>query len=103
HQSSWRFTMKGIIGRQGSLESWRRAALVVAALLVAGSAPAVAASKNAKGAISAYQAAVDGAYAKFKDLKEGKNADYIPALAEVDPNIFGIVLVTVDGKMYTAG
>ena len=28
------------------------------------------------------------------DLKEGKNADYIPALAEVDPNIYGIALVT---------
>jgi glutaminase len=42
-------------------------------------------------------------YAKFKDLHEGKNADYIPALAKVDPNIFGIALVTVDGKVYTAG
>jgi glutaminase len=49
------------------------------------------------------QAAVDAAYSKFKDLKEGKNADYIPALAKVDPNLFGIALVTVDGKVYTAG
>jgi glutaminase len=36
-------------------------------------------------------------------VKEGKNADYIPALAKVDPNIFGIALVTTDGKVYTAG
>ena len=49
------------------------------------------------------QAAVDAAYAKYKTLKEGKNADYIPALAKVDPNLFGIALVTVDGKAYTAG
>jgi glutaminase len=49
------------------------------------------------------QQAVDGAYAKFKDLKEGKNADYIPALAKVDPNLFGIAVVTTDGKVYTAG
>ncbi len=49
------------------------------------------------------QAAVDAAYAKFKTLNEGKNADYIPALAKVDPNLFGIALVTVDGKVYTAG
>jgi len=49
------------------------------------------------------QKAVDGAYAKFKDLKEGKNADYIPALAKVDPNLFGIAVVTADGKVYTAG
>ena len=47
--------------------------------------------------------AVDAAYAKFRTLKEGKNADYIPALAKVDPNLFGIALVTVDGKVYTAG
>ena len=40
---------------------------------------------------------------EFKTLKEGKNADYIPALAKVDPNLFGIALITVDGKVYTAG
>jgi glutaminase len=49
------------------------------------------------------QKAVDAAYAKFKTLKEGKNADYIPALAKVDPNLFGIALVTTDGKVYSAG
>jgi glutaminase len=50
-----------------------------------------------------YQAVVDAAYAKYKDLKEGKNADYIPALAKVDPNLYGIALITLDGKVYTAG
>lgn len=49
------------------------------------------------------QAAVDAAYAKYKGLQEGKNADYIPALAKVDPNLFGIAVVTTDGKVYTAG
>ena len=49
------------------------------------------------------QKAVDAAYGKYKDLKEGKNADYIPALAAVDPNLFGIAVVTADGKVYTAG
>jgi len=57
---------------------------------------------NAQSAADVQQA-VDGAYAKFKDLKEGKNADYIPALAKVDPNLFGIAVVTTDGKVYTAG
>jgi glutaminase len=51
----------------------------------------------------AVQKAVDAAYAKYKTLKEGKNADYIPALAKVDPNLFGIAVVTGDGKVYTAG
>ena len=49
------------------------------------------------------QTVVNNAFNQFKALKEGKNADYIPALAKVDPNLFGIVLVTVDGKVYTAG
>jgi len=49
------------------------------------------------------QTAVNNAFNQFKALKEGKNADYIPALAKVDPNLFGIALVTVDGKVYTAG
>src|SRR5262249_28738406 len=50
-----------------------------------------------------YQSALDAAHAKYKDLKQGKNADYIPALAKVDSNIYGIALVTTDGKVYTAG
>jgi glutaminase len=49
------------------------------------------------------QSALNAAYAKYKNLQEGKNADYIPALADVDPNLFGIALVTTDGKAYTAG
>ncbi len=47
--------------------------------------------------------ALKTAYGRYKGLKEGSNADYIPALAKVDPNLFGIAIVTVDGKVYTAG
>ncbi len=43
------------------------------------------------------------AYEKFKDNQEGKNADYIKALAIVDSKIFGITLVTPDGKVYEIG
>jgi len=49
------------------------------------------------------QTAVNAAFNQFKTLNEGKNADYIPALAKVDPNVYGLALVTVDGKVYTAG
>jgi glutaminase len=49
------------------------------------------------------QSALNSAYAKYKDIKEGANADYIPALARVDSKIYGVALVTVDGKVYTAG
>lgn len=49
------------------------------------------------------KSAIDAAYAKYRDLQEGKNADYIPALAKVDPKVFGIAVVTADGKVYTTG
>ena len=42
-------------------------------------------------------------HARHKDLMEGANADYIPALAKVDPGLFGIALVTAEGQLYTAG
>lgn len=50
-----------------------------------------------------YEHAVKTAYEKYRNLDEGKNADYIPALAKVDPHLFGIALVTPDGRVYTAG
>ena len=49
------------------------------------------------------QGVINTTYEKYKTLREGKNADYIPVLAKVDPNIFGIVLITPDGKIYAAG
>ena len=49
------------------------------------------------------QQAVDASFKKYQGLQEGKNADYIPALAKVDPKLFGIAVVGVDGKVVTAG
>jgi glutaminase len=49
------------------------------------------------------EAALQAAYDKYKGLEEGANADYIPVLAAVDPKIFGITLVTTDGKVYSVG
>jgi glutaminase len=74
----------------------------IAALSVA-AVPAVAKKAPEPLSKESVEAALDAAYAQFKDLKEGANADYIPALAEVDPNIFGIALVTADGRVYTKG
>jgi glutaminase len=75
---------------------------LAAALLGAGALTLVSPVLRAQ-ASGDVQKTVDAAYAKFKDLKEGKNADYIPALAKVDPNLFGIAVVTGDGNAYTAG
>jgi glutaminase len=43
------------------------------------------------------------AHAKFEGVTEGKNADYIPALAQVDSKLFGIALVDVDGHVTEVG
>jgi glutaminase len=74
--------------------------LLAAALVVLGLVVVPVAQAQAPAEI---EAALDAAYAKYKNLQEGKNADYIPALAKVDPRIYGIALVTTDGKVYTAG
>ena len=49
------------------------------------------------------QNAVDKAYAAFKDVTEGANADYIPILATVPSELFGVVIATKDGKIFSAG
>ena len=46
---------------------------------------------------------VNEAYAMFRNDTAGKNADYIPYLAKVDPKLFGIALVTTDNRVYTLG
>lgn len=38
-----------------------------------------------------------------RETDRGKVADYIPQLAHIDPNQFGIAVATPDGHMYTAG
>jgi glutaminase len=72
--------------------------LGLAVASVAAAAAPVAAQTPAQ-----IQAAVDAAYAKYKNVNDGAVADYIPALAKVDPKVFGIAVVTADGKTYTAG
>ena len=47
--------------------------------------------------------AVQEAYDKFKDVKDGATADYIPELAKVPSELFGVVIVTARGDVYTAG
>lgn len=48
-------------------------------------------------------AALQGAYSKYRSCREGANASYIPALAQVDPHLFGLAAVTVDGQVFSVG
>jgi glutaminase len=65
---------------------------------------------NAKGEVGGtrytvqqLQQLVDEAHAKFKNDKDGKNADYIPILATVPSELFGVVIALRDGTTFAAG
>jgi glutaminase len=77
------------------------AALALAATLVPG-APAQSQSPVAP-ARAQVEATVQEAYQKFQSDTTGKNADYIPYLAQVDPKLFGIAIVTTDNQVLTLG
>lgn len=47
--------------------------------------------------------AVEEAYAECKDIKGGENAHYIPYLANVNPDLFGISLTLLDGTVISVG
>lgn len=48
-------------------------------------------------------ATVREAYQKFASDTSGKNADYIPYLAKVDPKLFGVAIVTTDNQVLSMG
>ena len=51
-----------------------------------------------------YQTVIEKIYGELQGLwGQGKVADYIPALAKVNPRQFGISLATLDGQYYRAG
>lgn len=51
-----------------------------------------------------YQQILQDIYEEIKPhADEGKQADYIPALAQVNPDQFGIFLQLLSGETYTLG
>ncbi len=76
------------------MTAWLRASgvLLYSALLVT---PAIADSELAD--------AVERAHAAFRNLDEGENAQYVPALAAADSSHFGLVAMTVAGDIIEAG
>ena len=64
---------------------------------------ALASAQAAEPSPEDLQRVVDAAPAKYEDLKEGKNADYIPILTKTPSELFGVVIATREGKVYSAG
>ena len=46
---------------------------------------------------------VQEAYAKVKDMNTGKNANYIPYLADIDSSLFGIAITLPSGQIIEVG
>jgi glutaminase len=74
---------------------------VFCAVLVAG--PLTSSAQDAVPSEATLEQLAKDAHARFKDDTSGRNADYIPALAQVPSNLFGITIVTVDGKVINVG
>lgn len=49
------------------------------------------------------KSAAASAYEEVKNLTGGKNADYIPYLANIDSNLFGLSVTTLDGTCFNFG
>jgi len=81
------------------LESTRRGLLLSAIVLGCGFLGATAQAQTPE----EFQAIVNKVHAKYLPMKEGANADYIPILTETPSDLFGVVIVTKDGKVYAAG
>jgi len=59
--------------------------------------------KQPEGATFGIESIITAAYNNHLANRNGAPADYIPELAVVDPDRFGIAVATVDGKLFTAG
>src|SRR5437660_5450402 len=84
------------------------AAFVMVVLTATATFPVRSAAQNSSSSPVAprrdlVQSVVQEAYNKFKDDQKGKNADYIPYLAQVDSKLFGIAIVTTDNQVLTFG
>lgn len=82
--------------------------LVLAATLIAASvAPTLVWAQTVRSPVAPRREVVESvvreAYEKFRTDTGGKNADYIPYLAQVDSKMFGIAIVTTDNQVLTMG
>ena len=86
---------------RAKVRAWIRQGLFAVTILALTAGSALAQKSKTSG--PDYQGILNQIHTKYLNLQEGKNADYIPALAKVDSKIYGIALVTVDGKVFTTG
>jgi len=81
--------------------------ILTATLIAASFLPIVMSAQTARSPVAPRRELVESvvreAYEKFRGDTNGKNADYIPYLAQVDSKMFGIAIVTTDNQVLTLG
>src|SRR5258705_7650348 len=89
------------------IKKWYVKLLLVATIIVPSLLPIPARSQVSRSPVAPKRevvaSVVQQAYDQFKSETKGKNADYIPYLAQVDSKLFGIAIVTTDNQVLTKG
>jgi len=87
--------------------TWAVKLLFVATIIVSSVLPMSAQAQPPRSPVAPRRevvaAVTKDAFDKFKNETRGKNADYIPYLAQVDSKLFGIAIVTTDNQVITMG
>jgi glutaminase len=90
-----------------SIKNWAVKLLLVATIIASSLLTTPARAQTPRSPVAPRRevvaAVVQEAYDKFKNETKGKNADYIPFLAQVDSKMFGIAVVTTDNQVLTLG
>jgi len=85
----------------------QRYRIVTAILLGMSFIPALLKAQAPRSPVAPRQEIVEGvvrqAYEQFRSDPTGKNADYIPYLAQVNPKLFGVAVVSTDNQVFTLG
>ena len=89
------------------VRNWAARLALVATIITPSLAPKLAHSQAQRSPVvpreELIKQIVQEAYDKYKGDTRGKNADYIPYLAQVDSKMFGIAIVTTDNRVITVG
>lgn len=87
------------LGGASGTPGWRLAAALLAIALAS-----VAQARGPKAARDAdFQMAINQAHQRYQGVETGKVASQPPMLAQVDPKLFGIAIVRIDGTVFRAG
>lgn len=85
----------------------QRHAIFIALLVGRVCTPVILEAQTERSPVAPRQEIVEGivrqAYEQFKSDTSGKNADYIPFLAQVDPKLFGVAVVSTDNQVFVLG